>query len=62
MASSVRWYGHVLIKEVGDILRRALDNEVEGERKDGRARWTWKKQVADESRSVGLAGKVCRSK
>ena len=30
MASSVRWYGHVLRKEDGHILRRALECEVEG--------------------------------
>ena len=30
MADSVRWYGHVLRREGGHILRRALDYEVEG--------------------------------
>ena len=28
--NSVRWYGHVLRKEDGHVLRRALDIEVEG--------------------------------
>ena len=36
MANSVRWYGHVLRKEDGLILRRALDVEVEGQRT-----WYW---------------------
>ena len=46
MANSVRWYGHV--------LRRALDFEVEGERKKGRPKRTWKKQVEEESMKVDL--------
>ena len=27
-ASGVRWYGHVLRRDNGDVLRRALDFEV----------------------------------
>ena len=34
MASSVRWYGHVLSREDGHVLKKALDFEVEG-RKGG---------------------------
>ena len=30
MANSVRWYGHVLGREDGHVLRRALDFVVEG--------------------------------
>ena len=33
MASSVRWYSHVLRREDGHVLRKALDFEVEGQRK-----------------------------
>ena len=36
MANSVHWYGHVLRREDGRVLRRALDFEVEGQRKKGR--------------------------
>ena len=54
MANSVRWYGHVLRREDGHILRRALDFEVEGQRKKGRPKGTWKKQVDEESVKVGL--------
>ena len=56
MASNSRWYGH--------ILRRALDFEVEGQRKKGRPMRTWKKQVEEESVKVGLRRKdaLCRSK
>ena len=41
MASSVRWYGHV--------LRRALDFEVDGQRKTGRLKRSWKREVEEES-------------
>ena len=36
MANSVHWYGHVLRREDRHILRRALDFEVEGQRRNGR--------------------------
>ena len=40
MANSVRWHGHVLRREDGHVLRRALDFEVEGQRKKGRPKRT----------------------
>ena len=64
MASSVRWCGHVLRREDGLNLRRALDFEVEGQRKKGRPKRTCKKQVEEESVKVGLRREdaLCRSK
>ena len=38
MANSVRWYGHVFRKENGHVLRRALEFEVERQRKKGKPR------------------------
>ena len=46
MANSVRWYGHV--------LRKALDFEVEGQRKKERLKRTWNKHVERESIKVVL--------
>ena len=40
MTSSVHWYGHVLRREDGHILRRVFDFEVEGQRKKGRLKST----------------------
>ena len=40
MADSVRWYGHVLRREDGHVLRRALDCEVEVKVKPKRS-WKW---------------------
>ena len=53
-ANAVRWYGHVLRSDDGHALRRALEFEVEGRRKRGRPKRTWRKQVEEESRRVGL--------
>ena len=57
MASNVRGYGHVLKREDGQVLRSSLDFEVEGQRKRGRLKRTWKKQVEEESMKIGLRTK-----
>ena len=64
IANSVHWYGHVLRREDGVVLRRVLDFEVEGHGKKGRSNRTWKKQVDEESVKVGLRREdaLCRSK
>ena len=36
IANSVHWYGHVMRREYDHVLRRALDFEVEGQRKNRR--------------------------
>ena len=54
IANSVCWYGHMLRREDGHVLRRTLDLEVEGERKKRRPKRTWKKHVEEESLNVGL--------
>ena len=55
MANSVRWYGHVLRREDGHVLRRALDFEVDSQRKKGRSKRTWKRQVEEENMKVGMS-------
>ena len=49
MANSVHRYGHVLRREDGHVLRRALDFEVKGLGKKGRLKRTWEGQVEEES-------------
>ena len=34
-ANGVRWYGHILRREDGHVLRKALEFEVKGKRKRG---------------------------
>ena len=45
IANSVRWYGHVLRREDGHVLRRALDFVVVGQRKKGKPKRTWKSRL-----------------
>ena len=47
-------YGHVLKREDGHALRRGSHFEVEGQRKKGRLKKTWKKQIEEGSAKVGL--------
>ena len=44
-----------LRRDDGHVLRRALDFEVEGQRKKGRPKRTLKKQVEEASVEVGLS-------
>ena len=55
ITSSLHWYCHV--------LRMALKFEVEGQRKKGWLKRTWKKPVEKESMQVGLSREdaLCRS-
>ena len=62
--SSVCLYGQVLKREHGRVLKRALDFEVEGQRKKSRPKRTWKKQVEEEYIKVDLTREdtLCLSK
>ena len=64
MANSVCWYGHVLRRAACHVLRRALEFEVEGQRKKERPKRTLKKPVEDENVKIGLRREdvLCRSK
>ena len=54
IVNGVRWYGHVLRRGDGHVLRKALEFEVKDKRKRGRAKKMWKMQVKKESKSAGL--------
>ena len=64
MANSVRWYGDVLRRGDGHVLRRALDFEVVGKRQEEWPKRTWKIKVEEEIVMVGLRREdvLCRSK
>ena len=49
-ANGVRLYGHVPNRNDDSVLRVALDLEVSGNRKRGRPKKTWKKQVEETER------------
>ena len=48
MVNGVRWYRHVLTRDDTHILRKVLEFEVKGKRKQGRPKKTWKTQVEKE--------------
>ena len=64
MANSVRCYDHVLWREDGHVLWRALYFEVEVQRKKGSPKRTWKELVEEESVKIGLGrdNALCRSR
>ena len=51
--NGVRWYGHVLRRDDGHILRKVLEFEVKSKRKQGQPK-SLKTQVEKESKGVGL--------
>ena len=53
-ANAVRWYGHVLRREDSDVFKKALNFSVNGKRKPGRPKMTWRKRVEEEIYSIGL--------
>jgi len=53
-ASRVRWYGHVLRRDEDDAQRKALSIKLEGQRKKGRPRKTWRRQVEKAIGGIGL--------
>ena len=48
VANSVRWHGHVLRKEEGHVLRRALYFDVKGQGKKWSPKRRGKKQVEEK--------------
>jgi len=52
--SRVRWYGRVLRRNEDGVLRKALSFKTEGQRKRERPRKTWRGQVEEEIRGIGL--------
>ena len=59
--NEVKWYGHVLRRCDGRVLRVALDFEVSDKRKRGRPKKTWKKQVEKEVEEISLKKKDVRN-
>ena len=53
-ANGVRWYGHVIRRDDDNMLKKAMILEVNGKRKRGRPKMTWRKQVEESVKKVGL--------
>ena len=57
--NGVRWYGHVLWRDNGHVLRKVLEFEVKGKRKRGQPRKTWKTQMEKESKECWFGEGGC---
>ena len=53
-ANGVRRCGHVIRREDDNMLKKAMMMEVNGQRKRGRPKMTWKRQVEESVKKVGL--------
>ena len=53
-ANEVRWYGHEIRRDDDRILNKAMMMEVNGKRKRGRPKLTWRRQVDESVKKVGL--------
>ena len=53
-ANEVRWYGHVVRRDEECILKKAMMLQVNGQRKRERPKQTWKIQVKERLKKVGL--------
>ena len=53
-ASGVRWYGHDLRRDNGDVIRKALGFELVERRKRERQNMTRKRQVEEHDDQIGL--------
>ena len=51
-ANGVRWYGHVIKRGDDKVLKKAMMIEVNGKRKRGRPKMTWR-QVEESVKKVG---------
>ena len=60
--NGVRWYGHVLRRDDRHVLRKVLEFEVKGKRKQGQPKKMWKTQVEKESKSVRLEKEDARNR
>ena len=53
-ANGVKWYGHVVGKNEESILKKAMVLQVNGQRKQGRPKQTWKRQVEESLKKIRL--------
>ena len=53
-ANEVRWYEHVVRRDKESILKKAMMLQVNGQRKRERPKQTWKKQVEESLKKIGL--------
>ena len=50
----LRWYGHVLLKEDTDWVKKCMEYAVEGSRPRGRSKRTWREVVQKDCQARNL--------
>ena len=58
----LRWFGHVVRRDEGDILKRAMNFEVEGSRTVGRPKKTWRKGVEEDMGELHINEEMARDR
>ena len=53
-ANGVRSYGHVIRRDDDNILKKAMMLEVNRKQKRGRPKMTWRRQLEESVKKVGL--------
>ena len=53
-ANGVKWYGHEIGRDDDNILKMTMMLEVNGQRKQRRPKMTWRRQVEECLKKVGL--------
>ena len=53
-AKGVRWYEHVIRRDYNNVLKKAMMLEMNEKRKRGRPNMTWRKQMEENVKEVGL--------
>ena len=56
-ASGARWLGHVMRRDEGNVLRKALTFEIDGLKKKSRPKFKLKNKIVSEISEVGLKEK-----
>ena len=54
LANRVRCYGHVVRRDEESIVKKGMMLQVNGQRKRGRPKQNWKRQVEESLKKVGL--------
>ena len=64
MQNRLRWYGHVLRKEVNGWAKKRMEYEVEGSRPRDRQKRTWREVVEKDcqARKLNMKDAVDRSR
>ena len=50
----LRWYGHVIHRDVSSQIREVMEHEIPGKRKKGRPRKSWEECIKKDLERYGL--------